>query len=240
MTLEEANKWPDLLRIIEENVKPTRNLANRKAHRERWWQYGETRPGLTNALKSLQTVFAVSRVYSRWAIARVPANAIFSESLVVFATENYFYFGVLQSFAHEIWARTYGSSLGTGHRYTPTDCLKSFPFPSCADSISKFSMEFIERRERIMSELNLGFTKIYNQFHDPLIQSSAIEELRQLHQRLDHLIFELYGWSDLCKPRDFYDASVGEHKSIQFTYSPEIRKEILTRLINLNKEEAQN
>jgi hypothetical protein len=101
-------------------------------------------------------------------------------------------------------------------------------------------MEFIERRERIMSELNLGFTKIYNQFHDPLIQSSAIEELRQLHQRLDHLIFELYGWSDLCKPRDFYDASVGEHKSIQFTYSPEIRKEILTRLINLNKEEAQN
>lgn len=240
MTQEEASKWPDLLQIIEKKVKPTRDLANRKAHRERWWQYGETRPGLTRALKSLQTVFAVSRVYSHWAIARVPADAIFSESLVVFATENYFYFGVLQSFAHELWARTYGSSLGTGHRYTPTDCLKSFPFPSCADSNAKFSREFIDKRERIMAELNLGFTKLYNQFHDPRVQSTEIEELRQLHQHLDQSIFELYGWTDLQDPRDFYDASVGEYKSIQFTYPPELRKEILVRLINLNKAEAQN
>jgi len=240
MTLEEANEWPELLLIIEKNVKPTRDLANRKAHKERWWQYGETRPGLTKALKSLQSVFAVSRVYSHWAIARVPANAIFSESLVVFATENYFCFGVLQSFAHEIWARTYGSSLGTGHRYTPTDCLKTFPFPSNSDSIAKFSREFIDCRGNIMREKNLGFTKIYNQFHDPLVQSAEIEDLRQLHQRLDQSIFEIYGWTDLLAHRDFYDASVGEYKAVQFTYSPDIRKEILVRLINLNKEETRN
>ena len=38
------SRWPELMAIIEEKVKPDRDKQNRKALRERWWQYAEKRP----------------------------------------------------------------------------------------------------------------------------------------------------------------------------------------------------
>ena len=45
-----AADWPELLRIVEEKVKPHRDRQNRRALRERWWHYAEKRPGLYAAI----------------------------------------------------------------------------------------------------------------------------------------------------------------------------------------------
>ena len=37
---EESWKWPDLMQIVEDKVKPIRDVQKRDALRERWWQYG--------------------------------------------------------------------------------------------------------------------------------------------------------------------------------------------------------
>lgn len=52
-TLEEADAFPAALAIVRERVKPVRDKVRRKAHRERWWQFAETRPGLVAATRSL-------------------------------------------------------------------------------------------------------------------------------------------------------------------------------------------
>ena len=34
-------RWPDLMAIVEERVKPERMKVNRQVRRDRWWQFGD-------------------------------------------------------------------------------------------------------------------------------------------------------------------------------------------------------
>ena len=38
---EEARRWPDLMEIVEERVKPGRLAQNREIRARYWWRYGE-------------------------------------------------------------------------------------------------------------------------------------------------------------------------------------------------------
>jgi hypothetical protein len=51
----------------------------------------------------------------------------------VFARSDDFFFGVLHSRLHEVWALKQGTRLETRPRYTPTTCFETFPFPFDAD-----------------------------------------------------------------------------------------------------------
>ncbi|OYW05420.1 MAG: hypothetical protein B7Z61_06205 [Acidobacteria bacterium 37-71-11] len=54
----------------------------------------------------------------------VPANL-----LIVVARSDDYFFGVLHSRIHEVWALRMGTRLETRPRYTPTTCFETFPFP---------------------------------------------------------------------------------------------------------------
>ena len=57
----------------------------------------------------------------------LPDHAVF-----VFAREDNYFFGVLQSRIHEVWARAQGTQLReveSGFRYTPSSTFETFPFP---------------------------------------------------------------------------------------------------------------
>ena len=116
--------------VLERLVKPVRAKVNRKAHRERWWQYGDKRPALYERLD--QSEFAVAIVIHSGLLrpAVVPKGVVFSHALAVFPANGYELAGLLLSSAHRIWAIARGSSLGKAHRYTPSDCFDTFPFPS--------------------------------------------------------------------------------------------------------------
>ena len=52
--------------------------------------------------------------------------------LILFARSDDYFFGVLQSRVHEVWARALGTQVRereSGFRYTPTTCFETFPFP---------------------------------------------------------------------------------------------------------------
>ena len=49
--------------------------------------------------------------------------------LFVFARADDYFFGVLHSRIHEVWALKLGTRLETRPRYTPTTCFETFPFP---------------------------------------------------------------------------------------------------------------
>jgi hypothetical protein len=46
---------------------------------------------------------------------------------------NDYFFGVLHSRFHEVWALKLGTRLETRPRYTPTTCFETFPFPESTD-----------------------------------------------------------------------------------------------------------
>jgi len=67
-------RWPDLMAIVEAKVRPEREVQNRKALRERWWQYAEKRPGLHAAIAGLERVLVHAYVSKYMLFAFVPAG----------------------------------------------------------------------------------------------------------------------------------------------------------------------
>ena len=134
MTEDEARRWPDLMLIVENRVRPQRSgmhgyaLADRR--REYWWQFETYAQALHEAIAPLTRCLALSRVSAHLSLAFQPTDRVFADSLVVFPFENHAPFAVLQSRAHEIWARFFGSSMKDDLRYSPSDCFDNFPTPA--------------------------------------------------------------------------------------------------------------
>ena len=198
---------PELLHIVEERVKPKRYDANRKAHRERWWRYAETRPGLNAAVSGLDRVLVISQVTTHLAFAFVSTRKVFSHRLYVFADDRDAFFGSLQSRVHETWCRALGSSLGDGPMYSAEDCFETFPFPDHWESrpdLDAASNAYYEHRAALMVANNEGLTRTYNRFHDPYERSPGIVRLRELHSAMDRAVLAAYGWDDIPTDCDFF------------------------------------
>ena len=62
-----------------------------------------------------------------------------------------------------------------------------------------------------------------------------IIKLRELHVQMDNDVLSAYGWTDMNLTHDFYEVDyLPENDRIRFTISPNARKEILKRLLDLN------
>jgi hypothetical protein len=116
MTLEEAEQWPELLRIVRERVKPGRDRLREDtgpgAHGKKWWwQFQHPRQPLYAAIAELDRVLVISQVTSHVQFTFLPARMVFSHALNVFALSTRAAFCALQSRPHELWARFFGSSM---------------------------------------------------------------------------------------------------------------------------------
>jgi len=250
--LERAKQYPDLLRIVEERVRPERERLRGpgdKRNREYWWQFGAYRAGMRRAIAPLRRVLVRSRVSELHAMAFVSQGWIYNEQIVVFAFDDDYHFALLQSSVHEVWLRKQASSLRTDVRYTPTDCFDTFPFPpeeyrriangewriEALDGpfaeAARVGAEYHEHRRQIMLARQLGLTKTYNLFHDPACADADVVRLRELHAAMDRAVLACYGWGDINLQHNFYPNDRGQ---MRYTISPEARREVLHRLLGLN------
>jgi hypothetical protein len=253
MSLSEVAAWPELLEIVRRKVKPYRDTVKRQAHRDRWWQYGEKRMAMRAAINGLQEVLVVARVSKQLAFTRIASSILPSEALVIFPFDAYFPFAVLQSRAHEAWARFFGSSLEDRLRYTPSTCFDTFPFPNGWEIHRKLEVvgrAYYDFRADLLVEKNEGLTKTYNRFHDPDERDQGILRLRDLHAAMDGSVLDAYGWKDIPTDCQFLlDYEIDEEewgdkkKPWRYRWPDEVRDEVLARLLELNakraKEEAQ-
>jgi hypothetical protein len=253
MPESEARHWPDLMSIVETKVRPARATVKRDAHRERWWRYGDSRPGLYEAIRGMDRALVCPRHQQHWAVTFLPTNVVFSEALVVFATDANSSLTLLSSRLHEEWVRSFGSSLEDRLRYTPSDCLETFPFPrGWADdrSLENAGSEYHDFRHTRMVRSNEGLTETYNRFHDPDERDPDILKLRELHAAMDRAVLGAYGWTDLQPTCEFlldYEEEESDdpsaHKSKKkkpwrYRWPDAFRDEVLARLLALNAERA--
>ena len=245
-------RWPDLLTIIEEKVKPKRLVSVRKSkssHERRariWWQHYHGAYELRAAIAGLEHVLAVNcGATPHMSLAFLPAKMVFANTLDVFPLTTHAAFSALQSRPHEIWARFFGSSLEDRLRYTPSDCFETFPFPNKWEThpaLEAAGRTYYDFRAQLMVKHDEGLTKTYNRFHDPNETNSDIQTLRELHAAMDRAVLDAYGWTDI--PTDFeflLDYEIDEEtwgkkrKPYRYRWPEEVHDEVLARLLDLNQ-----
>ena len=245
-------RWPDLMALVEERVKPERlklgDNGDARRRKANWWLWGRYPRGNLLAIAGLDRVLVVSRVGQHAAFTFLPSQVVYAESTISFPLVTKAAFCSLQSRPHEIWARFFGSSLGDGLRYTPSDCFETFPFPEGWDThpaLEAAGKAYYEHRAALMVDNDEGMTQTYNRFHDLYETDPRIAELRELHAAMDRAVLDAYGWSDiptacaLLLDYEIDEAAWGRKKKpYRWRWPDEVRDEVLARLLALNADRA--
>ncbi len=153
-------------------------------------------------------------------------------ALIIFARDDDYTLGILQSKIHVIWSLNLGTSLEDRPRYTPTTTFETFPFPwppgheplqdPRVQAIAAAAKSLVEMRDRW-----LAAGQQTSEFSKNSEVSGAKRTLTNLynarptwldlaHKKLDSAVFSAYGW-----PVDLSD------------------EQILEKLLALNLERAQ-
>ena len=240
MPLEQAEKWPDLIKIIREKVKPDRDKVKREAHRKYWWHYGDKRPALYEAIRELPRCLVTARVSKHLMFSLQPTDRIFSEQLYVFPLPRYAHFALLQSRVHEPWAWLLSSTMReAGIRYGASDCFETFPFPDDkqimeGSTVDQVGERLYETRAKYMVDTDQGLTKTYNALKDAEVTDPAIVALRDLHLDMDRAVLAAYGWDDI-EPPPFTTPVTDTEKKVREAFEDEV----IDRLFVLNAERAE-
>jgi hypothetical protein len=247
MSETEARSTPELFAIIEAKVKPARQSVLQRDRRELWWLHSTRSPELAQFLETHHRCIAMARVSRTCAFAFVGKGAVLNDKLVTFLMDRATAFSILQSRAHELWARFFSSTMKDDLQYTPTDCFDTFPFPArgdpslfCTKALEEIGGIYHDRRAALMVARNEGLTKTYNRFHDPTETSQDIQQLRELHASMDRAALEAYGWHELAARAApiFLDETNEDDHAYQgrLFWRSDFRAEVLARLLALNTE----
>jgi len=219
----EAALYEAPFEYVKKHVKTARE-TRRDDYRGKWWQYARPRIELRKALQNLPRFIATPGVSKYRIYVWMQPQVLCNQGTLVFARSDDYFFGILHSRSHELWALGNGTALGPTPRYTPTTSFETYPLPwppgqeppddHRVQAIAAAAQELNQLRENWLnppgaSEGELKkrtLTNLYNQ---------RPTWLQHAHRKLDTAVFAAYGW-----PPDLTD------------------EDILARLLALNLERA--
>jgi len=132
MSLEQAEQYEKPLNYLREYVKPQRDTNRQERRRLKWWQLGATITTMRVAFKPLTRYIATCNVSKHRLFYWLDVAILPDATLIVFAFDDDYHFGILHSKLHQIWSVAVGTQLrdaASASRYTPTSCFETFPFP---------------------------------------------------------------------------------------------------------------
>ncbi|MGA2110606.1 MAG: DNA methyltransferase [Anaerolineales bacterium] len=215
MGIEEASKYELPFEYLKRTVYPIRKKNRRKSYRDKWWRFAEPRPGMRGALTGKSRFLATPGVSKHRLFVWVKPEVLCNQGTLVFAREDDYFFGVMQSKAHQLWALATGTQLReaeSGFRYTPTTTFETFPFPwplggepkedVRVQAIEEAARDLLQQRERWLrpsgtSESDLNERTLTNLYNE------SPTWLQLAHGKLDKVVFAAYGW-----PSDITDQEI--------------------------------
>lgn len=244
LTAKQISGYPQIYDFLEGRVRA--DLLKRGEVNEQtieWWHFRRPSLELRKALGSHTRILVTSRVSNTAAFTFVRGDAIANSDVICFRFDSFNSLSVMQSRAHELWARLFASSMKNDLRYTPSDCFESFPLPPNFESSSTLEAAgraYHEHRAALMIARNEGLTKTYNRFHNRNETAEDIRRLRELHTVMDRAVLEAYGWHDLAAraaPIFLEETNEDDHTYQGHLFWPsDFRDEVLAHLLALNAE----
>jgi type II restriction/modification system DNA methylase subunit YeeA len=189
-------------------VYPTRKNNRREVRKKKWWIHHEPMPAMRAAVAGLNRYIVTPRVSKHRIFVWVASETLADSAVVAIAREDEYFFGLLHSKAHEIWARAQGTQLRemeSGFRYTPNSTFDTFPFPwppgteptesedPRVKTIADAAHELVRLRDAWLnppgtSESDLKSRTLTN------LYNARPEWLANAHRTLDEAVFSAYGW----------------------------------------------
>jgi len=179
----------------KENVELGRDSGEHQNRLDTWWALKRPRNDLQQALKKLSRYVACSAVMKRPTFVFISANYLPTNALKIFAFEDDYSFGVLQSDTHWLWFITKCSKLTERFRYTPESVFDTFPWPQTAtvkqiDAVAAAARELRRVRAEALPKMKGGLRALYRTLELP-----GANPLKDAHAALDTAVLTAYGFS---------------------------------------------
>ena len=173
-----------------------------------WWKLSYGREDMLEALTSLERVIVVPRVSKRPTFEFCSTEINPNDALMVFAFEDDYMFGIIQSSIHWEWWKAKCSTLEERLRYTTNTVWDTFPFPQSPTindvrKVAVSAKQLRDMRNDVMRKHNYTLRDIYRIMEEP-----GANPLKDAHKKLDDAVLNAYGFSK--------------------------RKDLLTQLLELN------
>lgn len=229
MTEPEASFYEAPFEYVKQVVKPERESRREKRQKTHWWLHARPSPKYREILRKQQRYIATAATSKHRVFVWLGPDVLVDHAIIVFARDDDYFFGTLQSSAHEIWSRAKGTQVReaeSGFRYTPSSTFETFPLPwppgtepSEGDdprvkAIADAARSLVHLRDAWLNPPGIAPEELKNRTLTNLYNQRP-EWLSNAHRTLDEAVFAAYGWpSSLPK------------------------EEILARLLALNHERA--
>ena len=238
MSRSAAEEFSECFRIVTERVKPYRDTLTKQIHESDYWKFWDKRLLSYAKISKYERVLVAARAAKDVQLTWVKNDGILSDQLVVFITECPGIFAVLQSTVHNVWAWDVCTGMwGSGIRYAPSKAVSTFPLPTEPRSLRDIGDRYYQARLECELKNEIGLTGLYNRFHEPTNGEPDILRLRALHQEMNRLVLQAYGWEDLELGHGFHEVPyLPENDRVRFTISETARVEVLRRLSELNRQ----
>jgi hypothetical protein len=210
-----------------------RDWNNREAYRDHWWIFGEPRRELRPALLGLHRYIATVETMRHRIFQFLDASILPDNKIIVIPSADGSDLGVLSSRIHVIWAIRAGGWLGMGNDpvYVKSKVFDPFPFPTSSEPLNaqiRMAAEELDafRKQRQQEHPSLTLTQMYNVMEklkaieagQPESSLTPAEEdiknkgliliLKELHEKLDQLVFQAYGWPETLSDEEILEKLV--------------------------------
>jgi hypothetical protein len=195
--MQQAEQYEMPFEYVKANVYPERKDNHRGAYKERWWLYAEARPGMRTAIAPLPRYIATPRVSKHRLFVWQEPRVLCNDGTIVFACDDDYFFGVLHSRLHEVWARAQGTQLReveSGFRYTPSSTFETYPFPwppgnepkgsPLVETIADAARELVAKRDAWLNPPNASAEELRKRTLTNLYNARP-SWLAEAHRRLD-------------------------------------------------------
>lgn len=209
----EKRVLPDRVAAAEEEAERNRKIvatdARAKTNKhhanflKHWWIMSYPREELVAAISASKRYIACGRVTKRPIFEFIRSDIRPNDALQVFAYEDDYSFGILQSSLHWQWFVERCSTLKSDFRYTSNTVFDTFPWPQrptkkACERVATAAVELRKCRERLRSKRQQSFREIYRTLELP-----GEHPLKDAQSALDEAVASAYGMPKRAEPLQF-------------------------------------
>jgi hypothetical protein len=214
----EAALYEEPFEYVRAVVFPLRENHREVRQRVKWWLHARPSPKYRRILATQSRYIATPVVSKHRVFVWLDGDVLVDHQIVVFAREDDYFIGVLQSRLHDVWSRRTGTQVReaeSGFRYTPSSTFETFPFPwppghepqgsPLVEAIAEATRELVEQRDKWLNPPDTSAEELKRRTLTNLYNARPAW-LAEAHRKLDEAVFAAYGW-----PSTFTAVELLEH-----------------------------